>query len=186
MGLCCGTGPAFLVGYVGIGLYDNAAFGWALVILQCTSTLLTALLLHPPITPPMAAPCDNAEADRHVSLFSEIGNAVTKLLSICGMIVFFSVLRAFLALFFEWGALPYSVALFLGGALEMTGGIADAALAKGALAPILTAFFVGFGGLCVLGQIGLFAKKAGLSMRWCLLQKLICGILCMGMMLLIT
>ena len=186
MGLCCGTGPAFLVGYVGIELYENATFGWVLVILQCAATLLTALLCHPPITSPKSVPSTAAENGTQASLVAEIGNAATKLLSICGMIVFFSVLRAFLALFFEWGALPYSVALFLGGALEMTGGIADAALAKGALAPILTAFFVGFGGLCVLGQIGLFAKKAGLCMRWCFLQKLICGILCMGMMISIT
>ncbi len=186
IGIASGTGPAFLVGYVGLGLFGSSAFGWTLVLLQCASSLLLALFFRTKITaPPTAVIQASAKHHPAASLFSEIGGAAAKMVSICAFIVFFSVIRAFVAYFVSLGAIPQSIALLLGGILEMTGGIADIAAVSGTAASILSAFFVGFGGICVLGQVGLFAKKAGLSLRQYLLQKCLCGGFCaVGMILL--
>lgn len=186
MGICSGTGPAFLIGYVGVGLFESAALGFTLVALQCASALLAACIFcRSTASAHGTYRSVQGEKKKPTSLFTEVGTAATKMLSVCGFIVFFSVVRAFLALFSSLGALSPHLILFIGGMLEMTGGIADAAATAGAAAPILTAFFVGFGGICVLGQIGLFAQRAGLSMQWYLMEKLVCGVICMGIMTLL-
>ncbi len=188
MGICNGCGPAFLVGYAGRALCHSTAIGWRYVCMQLAASILCALMFGFHQKGTATARAEDISHTQHtpkeISLPYAIQEGVQKILAVCGFLVFFSVIRALLAKTAAVFTLPTVYSVVFGGILEITGGLADAA-AYAAHAPqvqcsmaLLSAFFIGFGGICVFMQTAVFARSAGLSMRWYILEKLICGILC--------
>ncbi len=182
VGVCSGASPAFLVGYVGVGLFGSPWIGWCCLLIQLSVTLLVGLLIllyvgHtketvyavPHISPPTE--------DEALTLPSAIANGARTLLSVSGSVVFFSVIRRYMdvigtALFGE--GIP---SLFLSGLWELTGAVSDAAGMSCPGAFIMTGFFIGLGGGAAALQTAEVLSGTSLSMKYYLPTRLLCGIL---------
>lgn len=175
LAVCSGAGPAFLVGCAGKSLSGSAAVGWCYVLSQfCASLVLYLLFLRGkkavPVNSPSALP----------TLVAAVTEGFGKMGNVCAFVLFFSVWNRYLSAFCEKCGVPPVLSAMLCGCTEMTGGLAmlsEAVPAGNGFLP-LSAFLIGFGGLCVCMQTRVFAGRAGLSMRYWLPQKLLCGGLC--------
>ena len=164
LAFCNNSGPAFLVGAVGIGIFHSSAAGLLLYAVHAAAALLTGLFFRrrdrfdeiPPVFLDAVEPA--------AALSEAVRRSVAAILNVCGFVVCFSVLLAvldsggalsllcgFLAEKLGW-ALPVSRAL-LAGFFELGSGVAameGLSLSPEALA--LAAFLTGWGGLSVYFQ----------------------------------
>ena len=183
LGVCSGAGPAFLIGYAGNALWGSAAAGWCYILFQTAASLVLYLwyMRSADKAPSPLSRAPETTSAPSLSLPAAIRGAVQNVLAVCGFVVFFSVLRGLLCDVCTVLQLPLSLSLLLNGGTEMTGGLAEVAACAFQGTPagfVLSALFVGFGGVCVMMQVSAFAREAGLSMHHYLPQKLLCGGLC--------
>lgn len=152
------TGPAFLVGGVGLGLFGSAKVGWALYLLQIPVSLSVGFLFRP-----KAPFCRTRCADSGIAAPDPVASIVRAsegCVRIVGFVCFFSVLSSLISLF-----LPEGPTLALASScLEVGTGVARAAsLAVPFPALPLAAFAVCFSGASVCLQT--FAALNGTGMR---------------------
>lgn len=162
LGFCNNSGPAFLVGAIGAGVFGSVKAGLLLYCAHVLAALTAGVLLrngepsqHELPLPPAAAPLSFPRA-----LSEAVQGAVPALLSVCGFVIVFTVFTGLLEAngFLEllsavlpWG-MQQSRALLL-GFWELGSGVG--ALRGLALSPAslaLAAGLVGWGGVSVLFQ----------------------------------
>ena len=166
LGFCNNSGPAFLIGAIGTGIFGSSGIGLLLYLSHVLAAVLSGLLLRsrtgfdaPETAPPLSAPPSFARA-----LSEAVRQAVPALLNVCGFVVFFTVFCGFLDATGFLDALAARLALLPGlseaqarslllGFWELGGGIG----ALRGLAPTpgnlaLAAALVGWGGVSVQFQ----------------------------------
>lgn len=180
LAFCNNSGPAFVVGSVGVGMLGSPRLGWLLYGVHIFSALLCGLLasvfthreelLHTPL--PLTRPAPSPLQ----ALVDSVRSSVRSMLHICGFILFFSVMLALLdeVGFFTRIAdllgsfLPLDEALLLHlmpGLLEITTGLNGCASYGSSLSTlVLMEMMLSFGGLCVLAQVASAVAHAGLSL----------------------
>ena len=160
---CNNTGPAFIIGAVGSGIFASGKAGLLLYLCHIAAALILALIFLPAVSKMNSS---FVEREQHCPKFSTllpecIKSTLNKCLSICGFVIFFAVLREILSELGIITALALSVNRILGleigacksliaGITELGGGIASMAgmeLSRNSLA--LAAFILGFGSLSV-------------------------------------
>ena len=175
--LCNNTGPAFIVGAAGSGIFGSARIGLLLYLSHVLAALAVGVLFSfghrapgTRLTPPPIAAVRFADA-----FTGAVKGAVTAALNICGFVVLFSTLRGLLdALGVFSGTAGWLadnlhlelqfVQALLTGILELGGGIAamrGMPPAPGNLA--LASFILGFGSLSVHCQT--LAAVAGAELK---------------------
>lgn len=160
------TGPAFLIAGIGDGLFHNEKIGLRLYALQIACALLSGVLLRKlfPNKEKSHAPLTALKAVTDTGLTAIIKASTLSMLSVCGMIVAFSVPMSILPILFKNPVLLS----FLCSFVEVGGASALAARLYGSTpvaAMLALTNAVCFGGLSVHMQAALFAKEAGLSLR---------------------
>ena len=161
LAFCNNSGPAFLVGAVGVGIFRSVRAGLLLYAVHIAAALLTGLFFRGRARYDAAAPVFLDSADPAAALTQAVRRSVTAILNVCGFVVSFSVLLAvlnsrgtlsllcgFLSERLGW-ALPFSRAL-IAGLFELGSGVA--AMEGLALTPssfALAALLTGWGGLSV-------------------------------------
>ncbi len=155
----------FLMGVVGESLFEDSSFGGVLVVLQGIGSLLAALLLFW-IYRPSCHGIRFSATGKASSIASHIGSAAHAMLEVGGMLIFFGVAAE--AVRYCMG--DSRLSLLVGGLLEFSAGCREASLADGIGGRWMALLFVGFGGLCVLGQISA-VTKGKLSLKPYLLGK---------------
>ena len=166
LGFCNNSGPAFLIGAIGTGIFGSSGIGLLLYLSHVLAAVLSGLLLRsrtgfdaPETAPPLSAPPSFARA-----LSEAVRQSVPALLNVCGFVVFFTVFCGFLDAAGFLDALAARLALLPGlgeiqarslllGFWELGGGIG----ALRGLAPTpgnlaLAAALVGWGGVSVQFQ----------------------------------
>ena len=161
LAFCNNSGPAFIVGAVGLGVFGSARIGLILYGVHVWAALLTGLLFRGKRPCLETQPLQLDSADPALALVESVRQAVSAILSVCGFALCFSVLLAVLdaggmlsaicgmiaaRLHFE----PQFVRALLTGLFELGSGAA----ALQGLRPCpetlaLAAFLLGFGGLSV-------------------------------------
>ncbi len=162
--VCNNTGPAFIIGAVGGGIFHSAAVGIMLYAVHIAASLSLGIMFaeRDAHTASNTVTIEDFEYRGLISAIpSAVKGAVEKSLNICGFVIFFSVFSAILE---ELGLIS-SVALLINkttgleigfcrslpaGIMELGGGIAS----MGSLSPAprnyaLAAFILGFGSLSV-------------------------------------
>lgn len=161
LAFCNNSGPAFIIGAIGTGIFRSSAVGLYLYGVHIASAMITGLFFRRGgvesdngVTPPTALPFAQA--------FTEaVKDAVISVLNVCGYVVCFTVLVGLLDAdgFFSLivgrlsqlsGGELHWVRAFLTGILELGSGTGQMQGLK--LLPInlaLAAFLVGWGGLSV-------------------------------------
>lgn len=173
LGFCNNSGPAFLVGAAGVGVFGSAEAGMALYVCHALAALCTGLLLRggggPSLpAPPAAEPAPGAFAR---AVTASVGN----MLKVCGFVVIFSALCGVLdasGLFVRlYGALAARCGLELGAAralltgfFELGGGISALRGCSPTRASFtIAALMTGWGGVSVHMQTA--AAAAGLGLK---------------------
>ena len=186
---CNNSGPAFLIGAVGIGIFHSTSAGLLLYGIHVLSAIITGLFLagsHPPKAPSAIV---MEVLSLSEALPEAISKAVTQTLQVCGYVVFFGAVTGALE---QTGTLPpiYSslaanTPLTLHDARALCMGIMELGCGIGAmqgtsLCPrslTLCAFLTGFGGLSVCLQTMGMLQGTNIGVRYHLAGRLCCGCL---------
>ena len=174
LAFCSNAGPAFLFG-IAASLFPFGWMAWALWGIQLLSAIVTALLI--PGQPGEFRPGSPSP----ISLPAALRAALGVMGAVCGWVVLFRVLIAFLDRWFGW-LLPIQGQVILSGLLELSNGCcALPSIENPGLRFLLCSGFLSFGGLCVTMQTWsvLDGVDSGLYLPGKLLQTLLsCAMAC--------
>jgi len=169
---CNNTGPAFLIGGIGIGFFGDARAGVRLYIIQIISAMLMGILLS--FGKPRLFSSKKEKIVFSPDISSAVRSSVSAVLTVCGFVIFFKVLNG--ALDSVLSALKLKrLSPLLFALCEVTSG-SMAAAETGSLP--LAAFAVGWSGGCVHAQSAGFMISEGLKMKKYLLCKALQGAFC--------
>ncbi len=172
------SGPMFLVGTVGSGMWGSPALGWLLLFCHLFGVWTVSFLLSRFAPPPKKSALFRLPPRK--DLFDMLSSAVVSILYVGGSIALFTAFGQMLA-----DAFPPTMSevgsSVLRGLVEMTTGCAALAKCPSSLSLALSCFLVTFGGACVLCQEIGFLYKAGVKPLPFLAVKFLQGILAGGM-----
>ena len=164
---------AFLIGGVGLGIYGDTRIGVLLLISVYGATLLCAIITRRKTT---KRDLISHNVNYSYDFISSVKNAAQSSVSIISFIAIFSAINGFIKMYVCSAPLVYLISALL----EVTNAVkiySDQAYVSPCFSLIMTAFSLGFGGLCVGLQSAVFTSAAGLKMRKYYLVKLLEGIL---------
>lgn len=174
------SGPAFLVGAVGCGMYADGRVGWLLYLSHLSGVWIAAFLLSLKGEKPKGL---LPRKGREVPFGELLKSSVLSVLTVGGAIAVFYAFGQMVCDFCDFFALPRELSDVLSGLLEMTTGCARMAAAPSRAGFALSAFFVTFGGLCVSAQQLAFLVPAGVRPLPFLAVKAFEGLLAAGICL---
>ncbi len=162
LAFCNNSGPAFLIGAAGSGVFHSRGAGLLLYGVHVLAAVLVGMLLAPRARPARrAARAQIAVADFSTALPEAVRASVEAVLTVCGFVVTFSVVTGLLDAFGVLGAAAGALSSRTGAELHFCRALLTGLLEIGAglgameeLAPTaanlaLGAFLIGFGGLSV-------------------------------------
>ena len=174
LSFCSNAGPAFLFGMTA-SLFSKGWMVWGLWGIHIASAVLTAMWI-----PESSEPERRAIPTTAVSWSDALASALNVTARVCGWVVLFRVLIAFLDRWFLW-MLPAEIQIGLIGLLELSNGCyALKDIADESLRFVLCSLFLGFGGLCVTMQTASVIGNLPLGdyLRGKLMQTLFSLLLC--------
>ena len=162
---CSNAGPAFLFGMVS-SMFPRRWMAWALWGIHISGALFASLLIPGRDITPVKL----TNANPH-SPASALNAALGVMASVCGWVVLFRVLLAFLKRWFFW-ILPTAAQVAVTGLLELSNGCCELlAIADVPARFCICSGILAFGGLCVTMQT--VSVTRGLSLRPYFLGKLL-------------
>lgn len=165
LSFCNNAGPAFLFGMVA-AMFLRKWMAWALWGIHLFGAVLTAILIPGKGTRTVGPSHETA-----VSLSEALNRSVRIMASVCGWVVLFRVVIAFLRRWVLW-LLPASAQVAIIGLLELSNGCCELlSVSDVELRFVICSGLLAFGGLCVTMQT--FSVTAGLSLRYYFLGKLL-------------
>lgn len=195
------SGPLFIVGTVGISLFNNQTVGIILLITHILACITVGILFG------FMKKEDKVKWDRYNVntrqkddktlggiLGESIKNAISTVLMIGGFVVIFSIIISILnnshvleiiskiisPIITSIGINAEFVKPVLAGLIELTNGVklvSEASIVNYNLSIILSAFLLGFGGVSILLQVSSIVAKTDLSMKKYVFGKLLQGII---------
>lgn len=157
MVICNLAGPAFLFGIVG-SQFSSVSVAWMLWMIHVLSALFTAAMLPKPIQQ-----FTSVRRGTPISVTEAVSRSIRVMATVCGWIVLFRVILAFLGRWFLW-MLPISLQVLIFGLLELANGCcALHQIPHEGLRFILASAMLSFGGLCVCMQTA--SVTSGLDFR---------------------
>jgi len=185
---CNNSGPSFLIGAIGIGVFHSAPAGVLLYGIHILSAIITGLFLSGTETPKLtSAPIFICSANLSTALPDAISKAALQIVQICGYVIFFGAVAgtleeigAFSAVYGSIAAytllpLQYCRAICM-GLLELGCGIGAMAGAPiTAQALTICSLLTGFGGLSVCMQTAGVLSDTGIKLRHHLFGRICCG-----------
>ena len=197
LAFCNNSGPAFIFGVVGTGIFHSGPVGLLLYLTHVAASLAVGLLFRfykphdGPTSPRSGGSVQFQTGNAGAAFTRSVTGALSGILNICAFVICFTVILRLLTL---CGALDLAaevlVFLFrplgmdriwarrlLTGVVELSSGVT--ALSGGAISGRLSmaAFMLGWAGLSVHCQVLAFLGDSGLSMGTYLSGKLLHGIL---------
>lgn len=171
LAFCNNSNPVFLISVLGVGIFGSVRTGVWLWLIHVASALLVGLLFRGGSSNSTQRRPPGAAAPRSVSFSSAFVSAVrgaaTGMLSVCAFVTLFYVLAVPLA---RWKGGPLLV-----GLLELFS--LTPLLTPDRFGFLLASGCVGWGGVSVLCQTAAVLERSGLSLRPCILGKLVQGLL---------
>jgi sporulation integral membrane protein YlbJ len=186
---CNNTSPLFVLGTVGISLYNNKRLGYILFISHIVSSLLVGFCFrfwkkNNIDSTYIEKNFNYKNSPIKISAFgtilnTAIKNSINSCLQIGGFVVLFSIIISILKNSGIYFQIPELNTLFY-GIIEMTNGVnisASLASSTPLTSIVITSFLLGFGGLSVLFQVYSIIAKENISIKPYLYGKILHGIL---------
>lgn len=193
LAFCNNSGPAFILGVVGAGIFGSGQIGLLLYASHCAASLLTGLLFRfygrdskgisaSGHTKPIAATTIPAAFTHGVV------RSFSNLLNICAFVIFFSAVLQLMSFFGVFSSIARLLSLvgvsprwapqLVAGLLELTSGVSSlGGMASSAGSISMAAFMLGWAGISVHCQVLCFLIDSGISPRTYLLGKLLHGLI---------
>jgi hypothetical protein len=171
--LCNNPSSAFIIGGVGLGIYKDVRLGFLLLGAVYISTLMCGMITRSNYN---KNDFSEGNIEQSCSFVESVKRAGINSVSIISFISIFSVLTGIVKKRVKYAPL---YCLFF-SILEVTNaikGFSEYAAISLSLAISLSAFSLGFGGICVGMQSCVFTSSAGLGMRKYYLIKLLEGLI---------
>lgn len=178
LAFCNNSGPLFILGAVGSAIYSSAKIGAVLYVSHILSTLLVGFLFRFYEKDKHTAPIYslNQSEDSFSQVFSKVlASSINSILTVSGAVIFFGVISGIITTHLP---LNDSIKSFITGILEMTGGtktISHTTLPV-TIKLTLSAFIVGFAGICVHIQVAAIVAKYHLSLVPYIAGKILHGL----------
>lgn len=145
LAFCNNAGPAFLFGMIA-PLLPEKWMAWSLWGIHIASALVLATVF------PVSSQEIEPSKQPLPSLSQSMRASVAAVASVCGWVICFRVVTAFLGRWFLW-RLPVMAQILITGLLEMVGGCSQLALIEStSVRYLICAGFLAIGGLCVTMQ----------------------------------
>lgn len=175
------SGPLFIMGAVGVGIYQSPKLGVILYISHIAAALFTGMVFrfYGAKSLKGRAPCPKSAPMEHNILGRAVTDSLKSVITLCGYVVFFAVLAAALdraGILFALSRIfaftsENNRTLLSKGIFEIATGISAAKNADfSAVSSVLA-----WGGISVLFQTQSFTSKSGLSLKTYFFGKLLCG-----------
>lgn len=180
-GFCSTSGPMFIIGTVGIGIFQDVKIGYILLISHVIGSFLNGILYRG-----KNIPQNNFKTCISKSSLNEIMfDSINSILMVGGYIIFASVviellkLSSILTIITKLiciipGFDSVTVYSFLCGVIEITNGLillGNTAISM-QLKVILASIIIALSGICIMLQSSAFLNKIGIKKRTLLVQKL--------------
>ncbi len=178
---CVNAGPAYLLGAVGLGVFGNAGIGLLLLISLCFASLV-CIFLSMVFFRSEGASAAPVSAAAPFTLGDGIRQSVRAMSALCGYVVLFSCVSAFLSRALETVGANTAVVWLMRAVVEVTGGCAAAGCMPGTAGALLACAGVSLCSASVLLQVRTQLEPAGISMRYFLLSRPLHCALSVGMM----
>lgn len=184
MGFCNNSGPAFLIGSIGAGVFGSARLGLGLYIIHILSALITGLFFRG--SGRYKAQLPHLPESRGSALIDSVRQAAQSILSVCGFIVCFCVIiglmdaGGYFSLFAGrlsalTGLELHAARALLSGVLELGSGIgAMRGLSPSPVNLAIAAGIVGWGGVSVHFQTYAVLAESDIKGDLHLTGRLIC------------
>ncbi len=193
LAFCNNSGPAFILGVVGAGVFGDSRVGLLLYLTHALASLLVGLLFRfyggwerRRACAPRPKPIQTVTLP--AAFTGAVSRALQSTLNICAFVVFFAVVLRLLS---AYGALSGAAALLslagfegewarrlVAGLLELSSGVASLQGGAGLAGRVsMAAFMLGWAGLSVHCQVLSFLVDSGLSARVYLAGKLCHGLI---------
>ena len=198
LSFCNNSGPAFILGVVGAGVFGDSRVGLLLYLTHALASLIVGLLFrfYGGRDARQSSRSSRAKPIQAVTVPAAFTGAVTRslqsTLNICAFVVFFSVVLQLLTAYGVFTALARLLALagfqaewarrLVAGLLELSSGVSSLrGEAQLAGRVSMAAFMLGWAGLSVHCQVLSFLVDSGLSARTYLAGKLCHGLIAAGL-----
>ncbi len=194
LSFCNNSGPAFILGVIGAGVFCDSRAGLLLYLVHFVSSVAVGVIFRgyrvgKETKPEKELPKQKVAKSVAACFTSSVGGAFSSVLGICGFVVFFSVAIRLLILsglipaaakgaaflLRPLGVTAASAEELISGMIEMTSGVSALRGAAGSLErnAVMAAFMLGWAGLSVHFQVLAFLTKSGLSSKTYILGKLL-------------
>jgi len=201
LAFCNNSGPAFILGVVGAGVFGDSRIGLLLYCTHAAASLLVGLLFRFYGSSGSSRNTSRPKPIETVTVPAAFTGAVTRslqsTLNICAFVVFFAVVLQLLS---AWGVLSALAALLahlglqqewahrlVAGLLELSSGVSSLSGGSGlAGRASMAAFMLGWAGISVHCQVLSFFVDSGLSAKTYLAGKLCHGLVAAGLTWLVT
>ena len=197
LAFCNNSGPAFILGVVGAGIFGDSRVGLLLYLTHALASLVVGLLFRfyggreqkPEL---ISRPKPIRTVTLPAAFTGAVSRALQSTLNICAFVVFFAVVLRLLSAFGVLSALAGLLSLagleaewanrLVAGLLELSSGVASLQGGAGLTGRVsLAAFMLGWAGLSVHCQVLSFLVDSGLSARVYLAGKLCHGLIAAGL-----
>ena len=196
LAFCNNSGPAFILGVVGAGIFGDNRVGFLLYLTHAAASLIVGILarFYKGKTSGSNICCTKPIALRPLpTAFTEaVVHALQSVLNICAFVVFFSVVLRLLTSYGILSLLAHLLSLFgfdpewarrlIAGLVEVSSGISSlSGGGKFSSLVSMAAFMLGWAGLSVHCQVLSFLTDSGLSAKIYLAGKLCHGLIAAGL-----
>ena len=157
LSFCNNAGPAFLFGMIS-AMFSGSKVAFLLWIIHIGSAVMTAVLL-----PVSKLSFTKYSPRKETSIAEAMRTAISVMATVCGWVILFRVVIAFLDRWFLW-MLPIALQVAITGILELSNGCCELSrIADPELRFMICSGMLALGGLCVTLQTS--SVSAGLSMK---------------------
>ena len=186
---CSTSGPMFIIGAVGIGMFKNSQIGYILFASHVVGAILNGILFRNlKLKENDAVNAEkNTKKEEKTNLSDIVLNSTLSILSVgCIITIFFIVIESFSPILCMF---PQHLSFFLEGVIEITKGCIDiATLSNKFLSVLLSSFVISFGGISTILQSITMLSKLKMPIKLFVIQKLchaLLSVLCSLVLLLI-
>ena len=197
LSFCNNSGPAFILGVVGAGIFGDSRVGLLLYLTHAMASLVVGLLFRfyggsERKHAPKARPKPIRTVTLPAAFTGAVSRSLQSTLNICAFVVFFAVVLRLLSAYGVLAALASLLSLagleaewakrLVAGLLELSSGVASLQGGTELTGRVsLAAFMLGWAGLSVHCQVLSFLVDSGLSARVYLAGKLCHGLIAAGL-----
>ncbi len=176
---CSTSGPMFIIGAVGIGMFKNAKIGYILFISHVFGAILNGILYRKLKVKDEENSNTSAPKNESTNIADIVLNSTLSILSVgCIITIFFIVIECFAPLL---NLLPTTISYFLQGVIEITKGcLSLSTLMDVKLACILASFVVSFGGISTILQSITMLNSLKMPIKLFVLEKITHGLFAMS------